>query len=68
MADDADLFDKPAERNRYFLNYFEDSEDEIDYDGSDIIDLINITEVLPEIEINQAEIDVVYKATSNDTL
>ena len=30
MADDADLFNKPAERTRYFLNFFEDSEDEID--------------------------------------
>ena len=47
---------------------FENSEDEIDLGGTKIIDLINITEVLPKIEIDQAEIDVVYKETSNETL
>ena len=52
----------------FLKNFFKDIEDEIDLDGSDITDLINITEVLPEIEINQTEIDVVYKATLNGTL
>ena len=42
MAEDADLFDD-AERYRFFLNVFKDSEDEIDFDGSDIFDLMNIT-------------------------
>ena len=67
MADDANLFDNDAERNRFFLNFFKDSEDELDFDGSDIVDLMNITEVLSEIEIDQAEIDVVYKAILNGT-
>ena len=61
MADDANLFDNYAEGNIYFLNFFKDSEEEIDWDGSDIIDLINITEVLPEIEIDQTDIDVFTK-------
>ena len=34
---------------------------------SDIIDLMNITEVLSKIEIDQAEIDVVYKTILNGT-
>ena len=61
MADDADLFNNDAEGNIYFLNFFKDSEEEIDWDGSDIIDLINITKLLPEIEIDQMEIDVFTK-------
>ena len=61
MADDADLFDNDAEGNIYFLNFFKDSEEEIDWDGSDIIDLINITKLLPEIEIDQMEKDIFTK-------
>ena len=34
---------------------------------SNIIDLMNITEVLSKIEIDQAEIDVVYKTILNGT-
>ena len=60
MVDYANLFDNDAERNRYLLNFFKDSEDKIDK-GSYIIDLINITEVLPEIEIDQTDIDVFTK-------
>ena len=67
MAEDADLFDNDAERYRFFLNVFKDSEDEIDFDGSDIFYLMNITEVLSKIEIDQAEIDVVYKTILNGT-
>ena len=38
MVDYANLFDNDAERNRYLLNFFKDSEDKIDK-GSYIIDL-----------------------------
>ena len=37
MAHDADLLDKLAKRNKFFLNFFKDSKDEIDFDGYDII-------------------------------
>ena len=69
MADNADMFDNDTKRNKFFLNFFfKDSKDKIDFDGSDIINLINITEGLPEIETDKAEKEVVYKATSNGTL
>ena len=42
MADEADLFDNDAQRKKKFLNVSKDSEDEIDFDEFDMIDL-NIT-------------------------
>ena len=43
MANDANVFDNDAETIRFFLNFFyKNSEDEIDFDESDIIDLIKL--------------------------
>ena len=42
------MFDNDTNRNIFIPNLFKDSEDEIDLDGSDIIYLINVTEVLSQ--------------------
>ena len=42
------MFDNDTKRNIFIPNLFKDSEDEIDLDGSDIIYLINVTEVLSQ--------------------
>ena len=43
MADEVDMFDNDAQRKNFFLNFPKDSEDEIDFDEFEMIDLINIT-------------------------